>query len=89
MLGVTAERFLKGGALRLAIIGGTGNLSVALILPVMGSWYDSFGAAAAFCYVAILPVVLTVVFGILFFYDKSRGGYQAVKLETAAAAGND
>jgi len=86
MLGVTAERFPKGGALLLAIIGGTGNLSVAFILPVMGDWYDAFGAAAAFRYVAILPAVLTAVFGILFFYDKARGGYKAVKLEASASA---
>ncbi len=81
MLGVTSERFPKGGALLLAIMGGTGNLSVAFILPIMGGWYDAHGAAAAFRYVGVLPVVLTVVFGALFFYYRARGGYHAVKLE--------
>ena len=83
MLGVTSERFPKGGALLLAIMGGTGNLSVAFILPIMGGWYDTYGAAAAFRYVGVLPVVLTFVFGALFFYYKSRGGYRAVKLAAA------
>ena len=85
MLGITSERFPKGGALLLAIMGGTGNLSVAFIIPIMGGWYDSYGAAAAFRYVGILPLVLTVIFGLLFFHYRSRGGYQAVKLESAEA----
>ena len=86
MLGITSERFPKGGALLLAIMGGTGNLSVAFIIPIMGGWYDTYGAAAAFRYVGILPVVLTVIFGLLFFHYRSRGGYQAVKLESAEGA---
>lgn len=82
MLGVTAELFPKGGAVTLAIMGGTGNLAVAFILPVMGGWYEDYGAAAAFQYVGVLPIILTVIFGILFFYFKSQGGYRAVRLET-------
>ena len=81
MLGVTSERFPKGGAFLLAMMGGAGNLSVAFILPLMGGWYDDYGAAAAFRYVGILPIVLALIFGALFFYYKARGGYEAVKLE--------
>jgi MFS family permease len=40
MLGVTAERFAKGGAFLLGLMGCMGNLSIALILPVMGGIYD-------------------------------------------------
>lgn len=80
MLGVTSERFPKGGPLALAVIGGTGNLAVAFVLPLMGGWYDAYGAAAAFRYLSILPMILTVIFGALFFYYKTRGGYQAVKI---------
>jgi MFS family permease len=86
MLGVTAERFPRGGALLLAIMGGTGNLAVALILPVMGEWYDRDGAAAAFRYVAVLPAVLTVIFGLLFYYFKARGGYRPVTLDRTIEA---
>jgi hypothetical protein len=41
MLGVTAERFPKGGAFLLGLMGCVGNLAVAVILPVMGSIYDN------------------------------------------------
>ncbi|MDX1982952.1 MAG: MFS transporter [Bryobacteraceae bacterium] len=77
MLGVTSELFPKGGTLLLAIMGGTGNLAVAFVLPVMGGWYESNGAAAAFRYVAVLPVIFMVIFGVLFVYFRSRGGYRA------------
>lgn len=87
MLGVTAERFPKGGALLLAIIGGAGNLSIAFILPVMGAWYDNEGAAAAFRHVAVLPAILTVVFGALYFHFRARGGYRPIKLGRAPESG--
>ena len=85
MLGVTSERFPKGGALLLALMGGTGNLAVAFILPIMGGWYDTAGAAAAFRYVGVLPVILTVIFACLYFYYKATGGYKVVRLEVEAA----
>ena len=86
MLGVTAERFPKGGALLLAIMGGTGNLSAAFILPVMGGWYDKAGAAAAFRYVAYLPALLTLLYAALYLYHRGQGGYRAVKLPVSAEA---
>jgi MFS family permease len=86
MLGITAERFPKGGALLLAMMGGAGNLAIAFILPVMGGWYDEQGAAAAFRYVAVLPAVLTVVFGVLYFRFRNEGGYRAIRLERSAGA---
>lgn len=84
MLGVTSERFPKSGALGLAIMGGTGNLAVAFILPLMGQWYDKFGASETFRTVGILPVILTVIFAALYFYYKARGGYKAVELSAKA-----
>ena len=85
MLGMTSERFPKGGPLALAVMGGTGNLAVAFILPIMGGWYDREGAAAAFRYVAILPVILTAIFGGLLLYFKAQGGYHAVKIDAKQA----
>jgi MFS family permease len=84
MLGVTSERFPRGGALLLALMGGAGMLSVAVALPRMGAAFDSLGAGAALRAVAVLPVILTVVFGLLYLYYRSRGGYQVVRLEGAA-----
>jgi MFS family permease len=80
MLGVTSERFPKTGALGLAIMGGTGQLASAFILPVMGRWYDTSGPEAAFHDVAILPVALTIVFSLLFLRDRATGGYRPVAL---------
>ena len=42
MLGVTAERFPKGGALALALMGSIGNLSISQVLPQMGHIVDSY-----------------------------------------------
>ncbi len=87
MLGMTAERFPKGGALLLAILGGAGNLAIAFILPVMGRWYDERGAAAAFGSMAALPAGLTVVFAAVWFWFRAKGGYRRVELEPAKEAG--
>lgn len=42
MLGVAAERFPKGGALAIGLMGSAGNLSIAMVLPFMGYTYDQF-----------------------------------------------
>src|ERR1044072_1810176 len=46
MLGVTAERFPKGGALLLGLMGCVGNLAISQALPIMGGIYDSFSVKA-------------------------------------------
>ncbi len=46
MLGFVAESLPRSGALGLAVMGGAGNLSVSLALPLMGALYDSQIAAA-------------------------------------------
>jgi len=45
MLGVTAERFPKGGALLLGLMGCFGNLAISQALPQMGAIYDSYAAS--------------------------------------------
>jgi len=86
MLGVVSERFPKGGALLLGLMGGGGMLSVAFILPIMGGWYDTSGAYAAFRYVAVLPALLTVVFAGLTLYFRARGGYRAIRMAPEEAS---
>ena len=76
MLGVTSELYPKGGPVALALMGGTGNLAIAFVLPIMGGWYETDGAQAAFQNVAWLPVVLVFFFGFLFLYYRSKGGYK-------------
>jgi len=85
MLGITSERFPRGGALLINLMGGAGMLSVAVALPLIGSAFDQYGAGAALQRVALLPVILTVVFGSLYLYFRARGGYRPVRLSTEEA----
>ena len=91
MIGITAEQFPRGGALLLSIMGGTGLLSVAIVLPMMGARMDQYGPGAALQMVAALGAILTVIFTGLWLYFRSRGGYRAVAItegggKAAAAA---
>jgi MFS family permease len=80
MLGVTSERFPAGGALALAIIGGIGTLSAAIFTWVLGGIYETKGPREALLYMTFLPIILVVIFGSIWLYDRSRGGYRAVQL---------
>jgi MFS family permease len=82
MIGLTAEQFPRGGALLISIMGGTGMLSVAVALPLMGARIDKYGAGAALQMVAILGAILAVIFGALYFYFRAKGGYKPVLLGT-------
>jgi fucose permease len=72
MLGMTSETFPAGGALLMAIIAGAGNLSVAIVLPLMGRIYDAKGPRMAFRCVSALPVILILVFGTIWLRDRAR-----------------
>jgi fucose permease len=92
MLGVTSERFPKGGAFLLGLMGAAGNLSVALVLPIMGRIYDQnvasmgeqVGASQTLRSVTILPIILVVIFGVMFLRDRAAGGYKAVRLSQSS-----
>jgi predicted MFS family arabinose efflux permease len=72
MLGVTSERFPEGGALALAIVGGTGTLSAAIFTWILGGLYDRAGPRLALRYMALLPVILMAVFTAIWLYDRRR-----------------
>jgi len=105
MLASASERFPRGGALLLGLMGTAGNLSIKFVLPWMGSIYDDtkirvaggesafraltgnrlnevlgIAAQSSFRAVAILPAILLAVFGAIWLYDKSRGGYKAATI---------
>jgi fucose permease len=80
MIGFTSERCPRTGALGLALMGGTGMLSVSIVLPYMGHIYDTQGGPAALEAVGFLPVILTVIFGALWLSDRAKGGYKAVHI---------
>src|SRR6267143_854325 len=106
MLASASERFPRGGALLIGLMGTAGTLSIKFVLPWMGSIFDQtkikvaggeeafkaltgdklnevLGAAAqqSFRMVAILPAILLLVFGAIWLYDRSRGGFKPVRLE--------
>ena len=102
MLATASERFPRGGALLMGLMGTAGTLSIQFVLPFMGSIVDQkkveaaggsaafqrlqpgpeldrvlgIAAQASFSRVAILPAVLLIVFGAIWLYDRSKGGYQ-------------
>jgi fucose permease len=82
MLGITSERFPRGGALLLAVIGATGAIATAIAGPVMGWINDRFGAGRVLSIWAILPTALAVIFTILYRADRLRGGYRIERIET-------
>jgi len=110
MLATASERFPRGGALLMGLMGTAGTLSIQFVLPLMGVIYDhkkievaggaaSFNALPAgpvldrvlgiaaqtsFRAVAILPAVLLVVFGAIWLYDRSKGGYKPESLSSRA-----
>ena len=105
MLATASERFPRGGALLMGLMGTAGTLSSSFVLPAMGHIYDSkqleaaggpaalkaltgdrltqvqnLAGQASFRAVAILPAILLLVFGVIWFYDRSKGGFKAVRL---------
>jgi len=102
MLATASERFPRGGALLMGLMGTAGTLSIRFVLPMMGAIYDSkkievaggeaafnalpqgaglervlgIAAQTSFRAVAILPAILLAVFGGIWLYDRSRGGYK-------------
>ena len=82
MLGVTSERFPRGGAFLLGLMGAAGNLSVAIVLPCMGHVQDisQNHPELALRYMAILPAILIVIFAAIYLSDKAKGGYHAEML---------
>jgi MFS family permease len=86
MLGITSEQFPRGGALLMNLVGGSGMLAAAAILPIMGSKLDKGGPGAALRSVAVLAVALFVIFGALLLYFRAKGGYKPVTLTAAPAA---
>jgi MFS family permease len=67
MLSFVAENIPQSGALGLSIIGGLGMLSVSIVLPIMGKILDDATGVDAIKLMAILPAILIILFGGLYF----------------------
>ncbi|HSS99131.1 MAG TPA: MFS transporter [Terriglobales bacterium] len=99
MLAAASERFPRGGAVLMGLMGTAGMLSVFFVLPQMGKVYDHYKALSgevvaaqmSFRVVSVLPAILLFVFGAIWLYDRSKGGFKpqrltpVEKLEEAAA----
>jgi hypothetical protein len=64
----------------MSLMGGSGFLSVAVTLPIMGARIDDAGPGAALQMVAGVAAVLTVAFAGLWLYFRARGGYRAIAI---------
>lgn len=81
MLGITAERCPRSGALGLALVGGAGSFSTGIAGPVLGWLNDNNGPREALQIWSAIPAFIFVVFLGLFLYDQFvRGGYKPEQL---------
>ncbi len=99
MLAIVSERFPRGGAMAMGLMGFAGGMSIQFVLPQMGAIFDSAKAQAAggadklatlspqamedavryasvesFQSVAIVPLLLLPVFGLIWWADRRKGG---------------
>lgn len=105
MLAIISERFPKGGAMAMGLMGFAGGMSIQFVLPQMGAIFDRAKAEAAggvenldalsgdamievvryasvesFQSVAIVPILLLPVFGLIWLVDRKRGGHKAQRI---------
>ncbi|HUI11502.1 MAG TPA: MFS transporter [Bacteroidota bacterium] len=77
-------RLQTANALRSAIAAAPSSPAAAAAKEILGP-AENYGGKISFRHVAPLSIILAVVFGILFFSEKARGGYRVVKLTSAQA----
>ena len=71
-LAFVSENIPESGAFGLSLMGGLGNLSVALVLPLMGRYMDSSVSLEVIQRMSILPAVLFLCYLILLFNQKHK-----------------
>ena len=105
MLASVSERYPRGGAFFMGLMGFAAGMAIQFVLPWMGAIFDSAKLEAAggverlgslgaeelaevmriasvesFQSVAIVPLMLLPVFGLIWWRDYRRGGYRPVSL---------
>ena len=71
-LAFISENMPESGAFGLSLMGGLGNLSVAIVLPLMGRYMDNSVGVEVIQRMSILPAVLFLCYLILQFYQKNK-----------------
>lgn len=84
MLGFTSERFPKGGALLMGLVGAAGMASAGFAQPAMAWLVDHYGTSGALLRAAVFPGVLIVIFGCFYLSYRAKGGYKAERLSASA-----
>lgn len=109
MLASVSERYPRGGAFFLGLMGFAGGLAVQFVLPLIGGIFDRVklevaggeqalaamsqlelaevmraASVSSFQAVAVIPLILLPVFGVIWWLDRKRGGYQPVSLKADA-----
>ncbi len=71
-LAFISENIPESCAFGLSLMGGLGNLSVAIVLPLMGRYMDNSVGVEVIQRMSILPAVLFLCYLILQFYQKNK-----------------
>ena len=71
-LAFISENIPESGAFGLSLMGGLGNLSVAIVLPLMGRYMDNSVGVEVIQRMSILPAVLFLCYLILQFSQKHK-----------------
>lgn len=71
-LSFISENLPQSGAFGLSIMGGLGMLSVSVVLPIMGRIMDQSPGADTIRIMSILPAILIVLYGGLFFLRRKK-----------------
>jgi hypothetical protein len=71
-LSFISENLPQSGAFGLSIMGGLGMLSVSVVLPIMGRIMDQSPGADTIRIMSILPAILIVLYGGLFFLRRGK-----------------
>jgi len=71
-LSFISENLPESGAFGLSIMGGLGMLSVSVVLPIMGRIMDQSPGADAIRIMSILPAILIVLYGGLYFMRRRK-----------------
>lgn len=105
MLASVAERYPRGGAWAMGLVGSAGALSIYFVLPRLGALYDKAkielaggeaalaglsgaplrqvedaAASSSFAMLAIIPLVLLVIFGGLWFEERRKSRTQPMQV---------
>ena len=73
MLGFISEKIPESGALGLSVMGGVGNFSISIALPIIGVFMDTESTGAeTLRYMAVMPAILIIAFGFLNVYIRKN-----------------